>query len=167
MLKKVLCTAAALVCCLVIAAILYPMFAQAERYSGPGYIEEALLIGLDGQPVRNREILLGRRGGGGITLTTYSDSLGEIHVPKKSKVDAMQGFQRRGVTQQGPDGKVHPIFWEIDPATREVTAYQYQTRPAEDLTANWPTPEHPTVKIWSVPWSHRHPMAAAKSQVRR
>ena len=152
--KTVVWAVAVLVLCLLGFAVLFPVFAQADRYSGPGRIREALLIGLDGKLVKRRQVTLAVRGGRQ-TQIVETDDLGEIHLPTHSRYDAIVGFERRGMTQPGPDGMLHPIFWEIDPTARAVEIYEDPGKPGELLTANWPTPQQPALKLSAAPWPPR------------
>ena len=78
--RKILWIGTALFFALVAFAVLFPVFAQADKYSGPGPIARGLLVGDDGSPLPNRQILLLNRDGQALG-TTKADENGKFEVP--------------------------------------------------------------------------------------
>ncbi len=123
---------------LLIAAIAFPIFAQARHYSGPGIIGKAQLLDTDGKPYRNEFVLLGLRGHEGLT-GERTDEEGRLNIdPNKLYVDGIRGFTPHGGSKGGyrlywkraADGS---MAWEprpvIRPEFQKVTSVQLQRTP--------------------------------------
>jgi len=134
--KKILLLGSCLLAVFLVAAILFPILVQADRYSGPGVITEALLLDANGTPVRNQEVHLYLRGHTRQRVALTNDK-GQLFVDrKKIKADAITGFERYGMTMRTASNKrARPIFWQF---TKDGKRPDHDKRPSE-LKILWPS----------------------------
>jgi hypothetical protein len=134
--RKALWIGLGLVAVLLIVAILFPIFAQSDSYSGPGVITAALLMDDEGHPYKNRSVFVHLRGHEERTLV-QTNELGELLLDRhKLKVDGIIGFERFGLTVPDKHHMYHPIFWKLNPATHDFV------RPKEShgiTNIQWPS----------------------------
>jgi len=143
--KRVAQVITALLCLLIAVAILFPLLAQANKYSGPGLIGDVLLLDANGKQIKNRPVQLYMRGRSEIKATLTTDGLGELHVDRTAlRVDAILGFERIGTTKPDAKGWRHMIFCEGNPGPQIV---MLRSGPSSTLPVDWPTSERPQVAI--------------------
>src|SRR5579885_3128836 len=124
MLKKVLWISAALVCCLVIAAVLYPMFDQPKHGRVRSIIVDGVVLDGAGRPIPG--VKLSVVGYGAKPLGTFTtDAKGEFHVPRELEAGRILGFVRSGIRRPVINHHVVSIFrWDrgalYDPPDKAV-----------------------------------------------
>jgi len=112
--RKLAWTGLGLFAAMILVAVLFPHFAQGDRYSGPGVITDALVLDHQGQPLKNMAVQVYLRGHRDKVAVAQTDELGELIIDRhKLKVDAIVGYERRGLTEPDASGYYHPIFVQL------------------------------------------------------